>query len=71
MATNFDDLIRKTRPLRMRRAAMAIVPRELELSQQLTTRRYRERPRFWQHPDVRDFGASFILFFTAAMIFLS
>jgi hypothetical protein len=71
MATSFDDLIRKTRPLRMRRAAMVIIPRELELERQLTARRYRDRPRFWQHPDVRDFAASFALFFTAAMIFLA
>jgi hypothetical protein len=71
MATAFDDLIRKSRPHRMRRAEMVIVPRELELDRQITSRRYRERPRFWQQPDVRQFAGSFTLFFTAAMIFLA
>lgn len=71
MATKFDDLIRKSRPLRMRRAAMVIVPRELELDRQITARRHHLRPRWWQHQDVRDFAASFTSFFTAAMIFLS
>lgn len=70
MATSFDDLIRKTRPLRMRRAAMVIVPRELELDRQMIARRHGGR-RFWQHPDVRDFAMSFTLFFTGAMIFLA
>lgn len=71
MATHFDDLIRKSRPLRMRRADMVIIPRELELERQFTARRYVPRARWWQHPDVRQFAGSFTLFFTAAMIFLS
>jgi hypothetical protein len=70
MATLFDDLIRKSRPQRMRRAEMVIVPREVELERQFTARRYGGQ-RFWQHPDVRQFFTSFALFFTAAMIFLA
>lgn len=71
MATTFNDLIRRSRPQRMRRADRIIVPRELELAQQITARRYVARPRWWQHRDVRDFAGSFALFFTAAMIFLA
>lgn len=70
MATSFEHLIRKTRPLRMRRADMVIVPCELELDRQIIARRSGAR-RVWQHPDVRDFSMSFLLFFTAAMIFLA
>lgn len=70
MATSFDELVRKTRPQRMRRANMVIIPREMELERQLIARRHGGR-RFWQHPDVRDFATSFTLFFTAAMIFLA
>lgn len=71
MATTFNDLIRKSRPLRMRRADRVIVPRALELDQQFIARRHGPRPRWWQHPDVREFAGSFTLFFTAAMIFLA
>lgn len=71
MATHFDDLIRTSRPTRMRRADRVIIPREWELEQQIIARRYIPRVRWWQHPDVRQFAGSFTLFFTAAMIFLS
>jgi hypothetical protein len=70
MATDFTALIQKTRPVRMRRAAQVIIPREWELETQLTARRYVARPRWWQHEDVRQFVGSFLVFFTGAMIFL-
>jgi hypothetical protein len=70
MATQFPDLIRKSRPLRARRADMVIVPREMEIERQFIARRH-GGTRFWHHPDVREFAASFAIFFTGAMVFLA
>lgn len=68
MATDFNDLVRKTRPQRMRRADQMIVPREMELERRFALR---QSDAWWQHDDVRQFASSFALFFCGAMIFLA
>lgn len=66
MATDFNTLIRKQRPLRTRRADTVIVPREMELERRAHTL---TRATWLTRDDVRDFTTTFALCFTGAMIF--